>query len=234
MGGRTHGKNTKIVLKEIKNIHGSKFLYDKFSYVNSNTKVILGCKIHGYFKKYTNDVKRINGGCPKCNNSWQKTHNEFLTELPTHIKCDTKYKNAKTKIIFRCIKHKEIFKSTANSILLGHINCPECIVTKAINSKLNNSKSVIDPKLKTNYENYCRAVWRYTNRNYKKFMSNQKRNRQNHIDHVLSIVKGFNNKLDPKVVGSIHNLRIITSIANQKKSYKSDITIKELIKRSNK
>jgi len=65
-------------------------------------------------------------------------------------------------------------------------------------------------------------------------MSNQKRNRQNHIDHILSIVEGFNNNLDPKIVGSVYNLRIIKGVANRKKSYKSDITIKELIKRNNK
>ena len=233
MGGKTHGKDTKIILKELKNIHGNKFLYDKINYINSKTKLVIGCKIHGYFKKYPNDIKRINGGCPKCNNSWQKTHYEFLSELPTHIKCASRYKNAKTKMIFKCVKHKEIFKATPNSILLGHINCPECIVIKSINSKLKNNQSVIDPKFKTDYENYYRAVWRYTNRNYKKFMSNQKRNRQNHLDHILSIVKGFNNNLDPIIVGSIYNLRIISSVANRKKSYKSDITIEELIKRNN-
>ena len=124
MGGRTHGKNTQIVLNEIKSIHGNKFVYDKFNYKNCKTKVILGCRDHGYFAKYPNDIKKITGGCPKCNNSWKKTHKEFIKSLPEHIKTLDRYINAKTKIEFICTLHNYKFNATPNSILNKHINCP--------------------------------------------------------------------------------------------------------------
>lgn len=230
---RTHGKTTEMVLQEIKDIHGDKFLYDKFDYKNCHTKITLGCKIHGYFEKYPNDVKRKNGGCPKCNGSWRKTHDEFLKELPDHLTTNDIYKNAKTKMNFTCTLHNETFTTNPNSILLGHINCPECIVDKSIETKLQNSNSVIDPREKSDYENYRRAVWRYSNRTYKTHLVEQKRDRHNHLDHVLSIVDGFKNNIDPEIMGSMHNLRIISGVANRKKSYKSDITPEELIKRYN-
>ncbi len=233
MGLRTHGKTTAEVLTEIIAVHGYKFDYDKFVYVNCNTKVTLGCKLHGYFSKYPNDIKRKNGGCPRCKNSWSKSHQEFLSELPTHIFPKEKYKNAKTKMLFTCTNHNENFSSTANSILSGHINCPECVTEKIIESKLSNSKSITDPNEKSDFDLYKRAVWRYSNRTYKKYMFETKRDRQNHLDHVLSILDGFNNKIPPNIMGSIHNLRIIPGVDNRKKSYKSEQTPEELIRKYN-
>lgn len=233
MGGRTHGKNTEIVLKEIIAIHGDKFLYDKFVYVNSNTKIELGCKIHGYFTKYPNDIKRKSAGCPRCKNSWRKSHDEFLSELPLYIVTNEKYVNAKTKLEFLCTKHNEVFVSTPNSILLGHIGCSECSAEKAVNSKLTQSKSIIDPSTKSEFDLYKRSVWRYSNRTYKKYMKETIRDRQNHLDHVLSIIDGFKNKIPPPIMGSLHNLRVIPGLINRKKSYKSGQTPKELIRKYN-
>lgn len=233
MGGRTHGKSTSDVLAEIITVHSDKFLYDKFVYVNCNTKVILGCKVHGYFEKYPNDIKRKSAGCPRCKNSWQKTNNEFLNELPKHLLAKDEYKNAKTKIRFECLLHNEEFISTPNSILLGHINCPECVTEKIIKSKLAQSKSVSDPKYKKEFDLYKRSVWRHSNRTYKKYMYEQQRDRQNHLDHIVSIVDGFKNNIDPKVMGSIYNLRIVSGNSNRRKSYKSDQSPEELIRKYN-
>ena len=88
--------------------------------------------------------------------------------------------------------------------------------------------------LKTDYELYRRAVWRFSNRSYKKYLFEQKRDRHNHLDHVLSIVDGFNNKVQPEVMGSVHNLRIIDGKANRNKSYRSEITVSQLLERFNK
>ena len=102
MPGRTHGKTTEIVILEIKEHHPD-LIYDKFTYVNCNTKITLGCKIHGYFSKYPNDMKRGRGGCPKCNNSWDKTDTEFRQEIFEkfpHISYKGEYKNSKTNLEF--------------------------------------------------------------------------------------------------------------------------------------
>jgi hypothetical protein len=236
MGGRTHGKTTSDIVAELKAIHGDKFLYDKVDYKNTKSKIIIGCKVHGYFEKWPNDIKRNNGGCPKCNNSWNKTHTEFVVELMKmhpNITCLDEYSNAKTAIAFRCTIHDYKFTTTPNGILSSHVNCPECQAAKQVSTKLQRSKSISDPRFKSEYELYKRAVWRFSNRSYKKFMSGQIRDRHNHLDHVLSIVEAYQQKVAPEIVGSIHNLRIIAGQANRIKSYKSDITVEELLKRYN-
>ena len=105
------------------------------------------------------------------------------------------------------------------------------MVGKSISTKLANSKSVPDPALKTDYEKYRRAVWRFSNRSYKKYMSGQIRDRHNHLDHILSIIEGFHNHVPPEVMGNICNLRLIDGKLNQRKSYRSEISPIELLER---
>ena len=232
---RTHGKDTATVLEEIKRYH-SNLLYDKFEYKDCKTKVIIGCSVHGYFEKYPNDMKNGRGGCPKCNNSFHRTHKDFIAELKKlhpQIQCQSEYKNSNTKLNFICTNHNYQFNSQPYTILAGHINCPECYSYKQNKTRANRGQ-VADPDLKTEYELYRRAVWRFSNRTYKEKMSEQVRDRHNHLDHIVSIVEGFQNKVEPKILGSIHNLRIISSQANRHKSYRSDITIDELLERYNK
>lgn len=236
MGGRTHGKDTNTILAEIQKHHGDTLLYDRLEYKNCHTKIIIGCRYHGYFEKYPNDIKNGRGGCPKCNNSYHKTHVDFVEELKNlypHIVCQETYKNAKTKLSFLCQKHSYIFVTTPNQILSNHVLCPECFSDKQTKTRVAKGQ-IIDPKLKTDYELYRRAVWRFSNRSYKKYLSEQKRNRQNHLDHVLSIVDGFNNNVPPEIMGSVYNLRIINSQANRHKSYRSELTVAELLERFNK
>jgi hypothetical protein len=233
MGGRTHGKDTNIILEEIKKHHGNTLLYDRLEYKNSHTKITIGCKQHGYFEKYPNDMKNGRGGCPKCNNSYHKTHKDFVKELKErypHIVCHDTYKNAKTKLSFLCQKHNLIFVTMPNQILSNHVLCPECYSEKQTNTKVARGQ-ITDPKIKTDFERYRRDVWRFSNRSYKTYMSEQKRDRHNHLDHVLSIVDGFNNKVPPEIMGSVHNLRIIDGQANRHKSYRSEITVAELLEK---
>jgi hypothetical protein len=236
MGGRTHGKDTSIILVEIQKHHGDTLLYDRLEYKNSHTKITIGCRYHGYFEKYPNDMKNNRGGCPKCNNSYRKTHDEFIKELDAlypYIVCQDTYKNAKTKLSFLCQKHNHIFVTMPAQILSNHVLCPECYSDKQTNTKVA-KRQITDPKLKTDYELYRRAVWRFSNRSYKIYLFEQKRNRHNHLDHVLSIVDGFNNNVPPEIMGSIHNLRIISGQANRNKSYRSEITVEQLLKDYNK
>jgi hypothetical protein len=51
-----------------------------------------------------------------------------------------------------------------------------------------------------------------------------------HIDHIYSIADGFRNNIDPMIVSSMVNLRVITSDENLKKSCKSDIELEDLLK----
>ena len=199
-------------------VHGDALCYDKFNYINANTKVIVGCATHTYyFEKWPNDLK-AGSGCPKCSGNYRKTHNDFIEEVKSlypHITVIGTYKNAKTKIDFKCTEHNYLFDTNPNQLLTGHINCPECIAHKMVSTKLQESKSVIDPATKTEYALYRSTVWRYSNRAYKEHLFEQTRDRHNHLDHVLSIVDGYNNSVPAEVVGSIYNLRIITGVANR-------------------
>lgn len=232
---RTHGKDTTIVLQEIKKFH-SNLLFDKFEYKDSKTKVTIGCNTHGYFEKYPNDMKNGRGGCPKCNNSFHRTHSDFiikLEKLHPHIKCLDIYKNSIVKLKFCCEKHNYSFVSQPYTILAGHINCPECYSSKQTDTKVAKGQ-ITDPILKSDYELYRRAVWRFSNRSYKQHLSEQKRDRHNHLDHILSIVDGFKNGVPAEIMGSIHNLQIINGQANRHKSYRSNITVEQLLERYNK
>lgn len=52
-----------------------------------------------------------------------------------------------------------------------------------------------------------------------------------HIDHIYSISDGYKNNIDPNIISSYVNLRVIGSIDNLKKGQKSEIIKEELIRR---
>lgn len=61
-------KNPKDFIKEAKIIH-NEYDYSKCNYVNSFTKVIVACPIHGEFETRPADHINHEAGCPKCNSS---------------------------------------------------------------------------------------------------------------------------------------------------------------------
>jgi len=90
---------------------------------------------------------------------------------------------------------------------------------------------------KSDVERYRHMVWYYTRQNDLSLLSDyEKRGRVDettdayHLDHIYSITDGYINNVDPKIVGSIHNLRFITASENCVKNSKSDISIEELKK----
>jgi hypothetical protein len=54
-----------------------------------------------------------------------------------------------------------------------------------------------------------------------------------HVDHIYSIIEGFLNEIDPKVISSYVNLQIMLQNDNLSKSRKCDISIDELYRRYN-
>jgi hypothetical protein len=57
---------TRAFIKKSKIIHGDIYLYDKAVYKNAKTKIILGCKIHGYWKASPDTHLGRLYGCPEC------------------------------------------------------------------------------------------------------------------------------------------------------------------------
>lgn len=52
-----------------KQVHGDEYDYSKVNYINSRTKVIIVCSIHGDFEQKPNDHISSSAGCPICKES---------------------------------------------------------------------------------------------------------------------------------------------------------------------
>jgi hypothetical protein len=59
-------KTNSDIIKEFKEAHGDKYIYNKVNYMDSRTLVIITCKIHGDFKQNPYDHS-VGHGCSKCN-----------------------------------------------------------------------------------------------------------------------------------------------------------------------
>lgn len=82
--------STKKFIEKAREIHGNKYSYDKVTYINNHTKVIITCPIHGDFEQRPSD-HLANRGCAKCKNSKGEI---FIEQLLTehNINFITQYK----------------------------------------------------------------------------------------------------------------------------------------------
>jgi len=218
-------KTTNQIIKEIQAAHGDRYILDKVNYINSSTKIEVGCRIHGYFFKFPNDIKG-KGGCPKCGNSFTKTTDDFISEVsmifPQYDYSKVIYKNAHTKILVICPEHSA-FMIKPNTLLSGS-GCGQCGYNKALLSRIETGQCR-HPDDISEHEKYKIAVWKETDKNFKKYFIGETRNRDIHLDHIVSITDGWVNKIPPEIIGSRINLRLIDGISNRKKSNKSDMSI---------
>jgi hypothetical protein len=68
---------TDIIIKEFKEVHGDKYDYSKVNYVNSISKVIICCQIHGDFEQAPS-VHRNGHECPRCYKGYSKISISWL------------------------------------------------------------------------------------------------------------------------------------------------------------
>ena len=127
----------KITIKEFKErankIHNGKYGYDDTVYVNSYTKVIIKCPIHGNFEQ-TPSTHLRGHGCPKCrdeeNGKRQSLTTEEFKERANKIHNgkygydDSVYINGCAKVTIKCPIHGK-FEQEAHSHLRG-CGCPKC------------------------------------------------------------------------------------------------------------
>ena len=120
-------------IERAKDIHGDKYDYSKVEYVNSGTKVLIICPVHGEF--YQRPNSHLNGvGCPKCANEangercrlskeeFIKKANEVHYGKYNYDKVE--YKDAHTKVCVLCKDHGEFWQ-----VPYSHLNgngCPKC------------------------------------------------------------------------------------------------------------
>jgi hypothetical protein len=149
-------------------------------------------------------------------------------------------------------QNEEIRKKAAAGVKRAHADDPELvkrqvrtrkekygedcaeIVDKIRATQVANGRWV-DPALRSEWTKYKRSVDYHTYWNYKKFkhIINPNDLPLGHttyqLDHIYSRKTGFENKVDPKIIGHQENLRVIPASDNRAKSYNCDITLEELM-----
>jgi hypothetical protein len=103
--------------------------------------------------------------------------------------------------------------------------------------KQKNSCDHIDDEYYGLFLLYKSKVNKHSNRSYAVFKEeidpDNKRGRENHLDHIVSVKDGFVYNIPSEIIGSKHNLRIISLRDNCSKGAKSGATIESLIEKYN-
>lgn len=116
-------------IEKAQKIHNNKYNYSKVNYINSQTKIIITCPIHGDFEQLP--TNHLSGkGCPNCKRGVKSNTKEFITKAVnihgTHYNYDkVEYINALTPITIVCNKCGKEFVQTPQIHLRGS-GCTHC------------------------------------------------------------------------------------------------------------
>ena len=154
--------------------HGNKYNYSNSKYINSSTKIMIICKIHGNFEQ--NPTNHIMGsGCQICGKlksqkSITSSKNEFINKaIVTH--CDkydyskVEYINSKTHVIIICKIHGS-FKQQPTSHLQGN-GCLQCGFIKTTLSRKLTTTNFIENSISIHGNVYDYSKVEYTKRRNK-------------------------------------------------------------------
>lgn len=168
----------KITLEEFirraRLVHGDKYDYSKVVYINSTTKIIIICPIHGEFEQLPKK-HLIGKGCSECNGGVKYTMSKFITLAcklhkndcgdPLYHYCRIKeYTNSKTKVPIYCpIEGHGVFYQAPQKHLQGQ-GCPLCGIDKTISHTRYDNNTFI---LKANaVHNNTEILYTYTKTDY--------------------------------------------------------------------
>jgi very-short-patch-repair endonuclease len=198
-------KNTKLVdvfIKESILIHNNYYDYSKVEYINSNTKVIIKCPIHGYFQQKPRE--HLNKcGCPACSKGQSSSYPEqylfyYLSKLKLKIENRKNIDNIEVDIYIPYLKlaieydgeyyhrNKENRDLEKNKILYSKgINLIR-IREKGLN-KIRKCFNIIRKKTKDNeLSEIVEKIIIFINKNYNK---NYKTNFDINQNNILSSIK---------------------------------------------
>jgi hypothetical protein len=120
-------KTTEEFIAEAQEVHGDFYDYSKVEYVNNNTKITIGCPVHGDYRTLPRiHLKKC--GCPKCAGVRSDTENFIKKANQAH---NNKYDYSKAvyiksnqPVIVVCPIHGE-FQVTPSNHQNG-VGCPQC------------------------------------------------------------------------------------------------------------
>lgn len=148
-------------IKKTSLVHGDKYNYSKSVYVNSATKLIIICPIHGEFEQEANS--HLNGsGCSECAQVKKLTTESFIKKaLIIHGNrynySETSYVKSNLSVTIECLVHG-IFLQKPNSHLNGN-GCGKC----GENSKKISQQVFIDNCIKVHGTKYSYHKSTYVN-----------------------------------------------------------------------
>ena len=99
----SRSSNSDDFIRQAKAIHGDKYCYKKVNYINTKTKVILTCKIHGDFEM-TPKCHLRSQGCRECSFLTQGYSRTDFTK-----RCIKNNGGFGVFYIIECYEHKEVF-----------------------------------------------------------------------------------------------------------------------------
>ncbi len=124
-------------IKNAKTLHPGNYEYEEAVYKNSNTKVKIGCKLHGFFHLLPG--KHLSGaGCPKCSKNTKANAAEFIRKSAEvhHNKYSYKavhYINSRTKVKIKCKAHGYFYQLPYHH--KRGSGCPDCVGRRKLTTK---------------------------------------------------------------------------------------------------
>lgn len=132
LSGDRQRKNINDVLSNFKKVHGDKYDYSKFEYINNRNNSIIICPHHGEFNQ--SSWTHMNGhGCPLCSNNKKFTKDRFIDvsnniHTKNYIYDFVDYKNMHKKVKIVCPTHGEFYQFPLHHI--KGVGCPMCNQSK--------------------------------------------------------------------------------------------------------
>ena len=161
-------KLTKIeVIDRANEVHGYKYIYDKMDYVDSKTKVCIGCRIHGDFWQTPHD--HLSGrGCPTCGKIIIKKKNKPFSQFEEearkihgekYVYDESTYVNSKCKMKITCLVHGDFWQRP-----ISHLRGCGCV--KCANEKKSTNKRLSFEEFKNRAEQLHNRKYIYNDNNY--------------------------------------------------------------------
>ena len=121
-------RSTKEEFEEKANkVHNGKYDYSKVVYINTETKVIIICPIHGEFKQRPHG--HLDGdGCSKCSGHERYTYErvaQFLNSINITLLSE-KYKGVSDKLTYKCNIDGYKWTTAFGNLKTGGNRCPKC------------------------------------------------------------------------------------------------------------
>lgn len=134
-------KDIDTFIQQANQAHASKYDYSNFVYVNSQTKGIIKCPVHGNFEQrplnHLGGIDTQPQGCPKCGTEAaatkaRKTTEQFIAEArnihgDVYDYSDAVYgKTGSENVKIRCKFHDFVFEQSPMSHIHQQSGCPKC------------------------------------------------------------------------------------------------------------